>query len=83
MILAWPLATSTELAQVLRPGGHLRPDSALRALRDKGLAPEAITIVPRSGRGAHGKVVWYSSLMTDVARLVRNDRFDAALAAHA
>ncbi len=59
MILAWRLTTSTELAQVLRPGGHLRRDSALRALRDKGLAAEAITVVPRSARGAHGKVVWY------------------------
>lgn len=78
MILAWPLTTSTELAQVLRPGGRLRPDSALRSLRDKGLAAEAITVVPRSGRGAHGKVVWYSSLMIDVARLLRNERYDAA-----
>lgn len=83
MILAWPLTTSTELAQVLRPGGHLRPDSALRSLRDKGLAAEAITVVPRSGRGAHGKVVWYSSLMLDVARLLRRDRIDAARVAHA
>ena len=83
MTLAWPLTTSTELAQVLRPGGHLRPDSGLRALRDKGVAAEAITVVPRSARGAHGKVVWYSSLMIDVARLVRNERFDAARAAHA
>ena len=83
MILAWPLTTSTELAQVLRPGGRLRPDSALRSLRDKGLAAEAITVVPRSGRGAHGKVVWYSSLMIDVARLLRNERYDAARAAHA
>lgn len=83
MILAWPLTTSTELAQVLRPGGHLRPDSALRSLRDKGLTAEAITVVPRSGRRAHGKVVWYSSLMLDVARLLRTDRIDAARAAHA
>ncbi len=83
MILPWPLTTSTEVAQVLRPGGHLRPDSALRALRDKGLAAEAITVVPRSGRGAHGKVVWYSSLMLDVARLLRNERFDAARSVHA
>lgn len=83
MILPWPLTTSTELAQVLRPGGHLRPDSALRALRGKGLAAKAITVVPRSGRGAHGKVVWYSSLMIDVARLVRNERLEAARAAHA
>lgn len=83
MILAWPLTTSTELAQVLRPGAHLRPDSALRALRDKGVAATSVTVVPRSGRGAHGKVVWYSSLMIDVARLVRNGRFDAARATHA
>jgi hypothetical protein len=83
MILAWPLANSTQLAQVLRPGGHLRPDSALRSLRHKGLTAEAITVVPRSGRGAHGKVVWYSSLMLDVARLLRNERLDAARAAHA
>ena len=82
MILAWPLTNSTELAQVLRPGGRLRPDSALRSLRDKGLPAEAITVVPRSGRGAHGKVVWYSSLMIDVARLLRNERYDAARAAH-
>ncbi len=82
MILAWPLTTSTELAQVLRPGGHLRPDSALRSLRDKGLPAEAITVVPRSRRGAHGKVVWYSSLMIDVARLLRSERFDAARRVH-
>lgn len=82
MILAWPLTTSTELAQVLRPGGHLRPDSALRSLRDKELPAEAITVVPRSGRGAHGKVVWYSSLMIDVARLLRSERIEAARAAH-
>jgi hypothetical protein len=82
MILAWPLTTSTEVAHVLRPGGHLRPDSALRALRDKDLGAEAITVVPRSGRGAHGKAVWYSSLMIDVARLLRSERFDAARAVH-
>jgi hypothetical protein len=82
MILAWPLTTSTGLAQVLRPGGHIRPESALRALRDKELAAEAITVVRRSGRGANGKVVWYSSLMIDVARLLRNEHFDAARAAH-
>lgn len=83
MILAWPLTTSSELAQVLRPGGHLRPDSALRSLRDKGLAAEAITVVPRSGRGASGKAVWYSSLMIDVARLLRGERIDAARTIHA
>lgn len=72
MILPWPLATSVELAHVLRPGSHLRPDSALRTLRDNGLAAEPISVVPRSARGAHGRVVWYSSLMIDVARLFRN-----------
>lgn len=56
---------------MLRPGGHLRADSALRALRDKGVPAEPISVVPRSGRGADGRVVWYSSLMVDVARLVR------------
>lgn len=83
MILAWPLTTSTELAGVLRPGGHLRADSALRSLRDKGLAAEPITVVPRSGRGADGRVVWYSSLMVDVARLVRAGDLATAESAHA
>ncbi|HWJ98556.1 MAG TPA: hypothetical protein VNQ33_10380 [Acidimicrobiales bacterium] len=83
MILAWPLTISTELAGVLRPGGHLRADSALRSLRDKGLAAEPITVVPRSGRGADGRVVWYSSLMVDVARLVRAGDLGTAEAAHA
>lgn len=83
MILAWPLTTSTELARVLRPGGHLRADSALRSLRDKGLAAEPITVVPRSGRGAEGRVVWYSSLMVDVARLVRVGDLTSAEAANA
>lgn len=82
MILAWPLTTSTELAGVLRPGGHLRADSALRSLRDKGLAAEPISVVPRSARGADGRVVWYSSLMVDVARLVRVGDLAAAKAAH-
>lgn len=82
MILAWPLTTSTELAQVLRPGGHLRPDSALRSLRDKDLAAEPIAVVPRSDRGAHGRAVWYSSLMVDVARLVRAEQMETARAAH-
>lgn len=67
---------------MLRPGGHLRPDSALRSLRDNGLAAEPITVVPRSSRGAHGRVVWYSSLMLDVARLVRIGNDDAARDAH-
>lgn len=82
MILGWPLTTSTEIAQVLRLGGHLRPDSALRALRDKGVPAEPITVVPRSGRGAHGRVVWYSSLMLDVARLIRVERAEAAAEVH-
>jgi len=51
MILPWPLTTSAELAQVLRPGGHLRPDCALRTLRDNGLAAQPISVVPRSTRG--------------------------------
>lgn len=83
MLLPWPLTTSTELAQVLRPGGHLRPDSALRALRDKGLPPEAITVVPRSRRGANGRAVWYSSLILDAARLVRAGDLDTARTVHA
>lgn len=82
MLLAWPLTTSSELAGVLRTGGHLRPDSALRKLRDRGLAAEAITVVPRSERGAHGRVVWYSSLMVDVARLVRAGDDATAADAH-
>lgn len=83
MILAWPLTTSSELAGVLRPGGHLRADSALRALRDKGVPAEPISVVPRSGRGADGRVVWYSSLMVDVARLVRVGDLTTAGVAHA
>lgn len=68
---------------MLRPGGHLRADSALRSLRDKGLPAEPITVVPRSGRGADGRVVWYSALMLDVARLIRVGDIVAAEAAHA
>lgn len=83
MLLAWPLTTSAELAGVLRPGGHLRSDSALRALRERGIAAESITVVPRSERGAHGRVVWYSSLMLDVARLVRAGDHRTAADAHA
>lgn len=83
MLLAWPLTTSAEIAGVLRPGSHLRPDSALRTLRDRGLAASAISVVPRSPRGAHGRVVWYSALMLDAARLVRVGDHDAAAAAHA
>lgn len=82
MILSWPLCTSSELAQVLRPGGNLRPDSALRSLRCKGLAAEPVTVIPRSGQRAHGKVVWYSSLMLDVARLVRVGDHGTASSAH-
>lgn len=55
----------------------------MRALRDKGLAADPITVVPRSGRGADGRVVWYSSLMVDVARSVRVDDLAAAEATHA
>ena len=83
MLLAWPLTTSAEIAGVLRPGGHLRPDSALRTLRDRGLPATAISVVPRSERGAHGRVVWYSSLMLDTARLLRAGDDDAAATAHA
>lgn len=83
MILPWPLTTSAELAAVLRPGGHLRADSALRSLRDKGVAATPISVVPRSETGARGRVVWYSSLMLDVCRLVRAGDLDAAAAAHA
>lgn len=83
MILPWPLTTSGELAAVLRPGGHLRPDSALRTLREHGVRAEPITFVPRSERGAQGRVVWYSSLMLDVCRLVRMGDDAAAAAAHA
>ena len=82
MILPWPLTSSMEIAQMLRPGGTLRPDSALRSLRDKDLAAAPINVVPRSRRGADGRVVWYSSLMLDVARLVRTGDLDAAADAH-
>ena len=83
MILPWPLTTSGELAAVLRPGGHLRPDSALRTLRERGLRAQPITHVPRSERGAQGRVVWYSALMLDVCRLVRTGDDGSAAAAHA
>lgn len=83
MILPWPLTTSGELAAVLRPGGHLRPDSALRALRERSLRAQPITVVPRSERGAHGRVVWYSALMLDVCRLVRMGDEETAATAHA
>lgn len=79
MLLPWPLTTSTELAQVLRPGGRLRPDSALRTLRENGLPAEPITVVPRTGQGARGRVVWYSSLMVDVARLLRMGEEERAI----
>lgn len=83
MLLVWPLTTSAEIAGMLRPGGHLRPDSALRTLRDRGLAPAAISVVPRSDRGVQGRVVWYSSLTLDVARLIRVGDVGTATAAHA
>lgn len=83
MLLAWPLTTSSEIAGVLRPGSNLRPDSALRTLRERGLTATAISVIPRSQRGAHGRVVWYSSLMLDAVRLVRVGEDDAAAAAHA
>ncbi len=82
MMLSWPLTTSIELAQVLRPGGHLRPDSALRTLREHELAAEPISVVPRAGRGANGRVVWYSSLMLDVVRLHRVGDETTARAMH-
>lgn len=82
MMLPWPLTTSAELAQVLRPGGHLRPDSALRTLRENGLSAEPIIVVPRTGSGARGRVVWYSSLMVDVVRLLRTGDQDTAATIH-
>ncbi len=82
MLLAFPLASSTELAEVFRPGGRLRADSALRTLRDNGLAAEAVSVVPRSPQGAKGRAVWYSSLMLDVARLLRARDLDAARTVH-
>lgn len=42
-----------------------------------------ISVVPRSETGARGRVVWYSSLMLDVCRLVRAGDLEAAAAAHA
>lgn len=83
MILPWPLTTSAELASVLRPGRHLRADSALRSLRDRDVTATPISFVPRSERGAQGRVVWYSSLMLDVCRLVRAGDMKTAAAAHA
>lgn len=83
MVFAWPLTTSAEIAGVFRPGGRLRTDSALRTLRDRGFVAAAISVVPRSERGAHGRVVWYSSLMLDIARLVRIGDVESADAAHA
>lgn len=82
MILSWPLCTSDELASTLRPGGHIRPDSALRTLRDRAVPAEPITVVPRSGRRAHGRSVWYSALMLDVARLVRIGDVERAAELH-
>lgn len=40
-------------------------------------------MVPRSERGAQGRVVWYSALMLDVCRLVRVGDIATARAAHA
>jgi hypothetical protein len=82
MILPFPLATSDEIARILRPGGGLRPDSALRTLRENALAAPQLSAIPRSGTGANGRVVWYSSLMLDVARLHRYQDHDAARLAH-
>lgn len=78
VILPFPLTTSAEIAAVLRPGGRLRPDSALRTLRDNGLGGVGVTIVPRAQRAARGRSVWYSSLMLDVARLYRRGDVDGA-----
>lgn len=78
MILPFPLATSGEIAAVLRPGAGLRPDSALRTLRENNLAGVALSVVPRTSSAAHGRAVWYSSLMLDVARLYRWHDLDAA-----
>ena len=83
MILTWPLTTSGELAAVLRPGGNLRPDSALRTLRERGLRAQPISFVLRSERRAQGRVVWYSALMLDVCRLVRMGDEGTAAVAHA
>lgn len=71
VLLPFPLVTSAEIAAVLRPGGRLRPDSALRTLRDNGLGGVAVSVVPRARNTARGRAVWYSSLMLDVARLYR------------
>lgn len=71
MILPLPLATSGEVAGVLRPGVTIRADSALRTLRDNGLAGTQLSVVPRTATSAAGRAVWYSSLMLDVARLHR------------
>ena len=71
MILPFPLATSAEIAGVLRPGTGLRPDSALRTLRENHLAGAQVSVVPRAAGAARGRAVWYSALMLDVARLYR------------
>lgn len=78
VILPSPLATSAEIAAVLRPGGRLRPDSALRTLRENGLGGVGVSIVARAESAARGRSVWYSSLMLDVARLYRRGDVDAA-----
>lgn len=81
MILALPLISSEDVAAALRPGGILRADSALRTLRENGVAAPQMSVVPRSGRTVRGRIVWYSSLMLDVARSHRwHDREGAAKA---
>jgi len=78
VLLPFPLTTSAEIAAVLRPGGRLRPDSALRTLRENGLGGAGLSIVTRAESAARGRSVWYSSLMLDVARLYRRGDVDAA-----
>ena len=78
VILPFPLATSADIAAVLRPGGRLRPDSALRTLRENGLGGVGVSIVTRAESAARGRSVWYSSLMLDVARLYRRGDVDSA-----
>lgn len=80
LILPFPLATSAEIAGVLRPGTALRSDSALRTLRENGLAGKKVSVVPRAAGAARGRAVWYSSLMLDVARLYRWHDLEAARA---
>ncbi len=78
VICPFPLVSSAEIAGVLRPGSSLSSSSALRTLRDNGLQPASCVVVPRSRSGARGRVVWYSALVLDVARLLRwGDRAQA------